>query len=178
MSIFIPGKSRCSICGNIINENQKYIGSKFFIDDESDPFWRFSDSNFHYDCFINWDLKVEFLEKYKRAGFTWSPDDCEIESQKEEKYGAKGETIKDIFFTAESIPDADVIRHYKGELLVSDEQELMSKLVEEAEQLGANLVMNFRSCITLRTKKNNLIEIVFRKKEKRYWIVSYDMVKI
>lgn len=76
MALYREGITKCHVCGNLVYENQKRTGFTHFLD-ESDPLWKYSDAVFHYDCFINWVHKEEYLKKYRAAGFKWSPDDYE-----------------------------------------------------------------------------------------------------
>jgi hypothetical protein len=64
MAIFIIGKSKCSICDQVLAPDQKRIATTHFIESPSHPLWRYSDSNMHYDCFQDWAMREEFVSLY------------------------------------------------------------------------------------------------------------------
>ena len=40
------------------------VAAPHFIGDRTDALWRFSDSAMHRTCFVAWDHRAEFVEKY------------------------------------------------------------------------------------------------------------------
>ncbi len=64
MALIIVGKSKCPICGEVLQEGQRRVATSHFIYEKSDPLWRFSDAGMHYDCFQRWDHREEFVAKY------------------------------------------------------------------------------------------------------------------
>lgn len=76
MALYKEGVTKCPICNALVYANEKHTGFTHFLED-SDPLWKYSDAVFHYDCFMNWEHKEEFLKRYRAAGFTWSPDSYE-----------------------------------------------------------------------------------------------------
>jgi len=67
MALFNPGVSKCSICHKVLNDNDDRIGTSAFIRDETDKLWPYSDSNMHKKCFIEWELKEEFIKRFNEA---------------------------------------------------------------------------------------------------------------
>ena len=54
MAIVIRGKSQCSLCGGVLDNEADLIATSHFIHDATNPFWRYSDSATHKECFIAW----------------------------------------------------------------------------------------------------------------------------
>ena len=54
--------TKCAICDRPLAK--PIFGTSHFIDDESDPLWRFSDAGMHWDCYANWELQRQFAERY------------------------------------------------------------------------------------------------------------------
>ena len=73
MAIILRGKTRCSICGAVIEEGDDIIATTHFISESSDPLWRFSDSAMHKFCFLKWEHRQEFVTKFNeiRGATTW-----------------------------------------------------------------------------------------------------------
>lgn len=66
MALILQGKSRCSICGEILQQNDRlYATTHFFGRDHH--LWRYSDSGMHWACFIGWQHRAEFAAAYVRA---------------------------------------------------------------------------------------------------------------
>ncbi len=64
MAIVLRGKTKCSICDNVIADVDQIVATSHFISDANDPLWRFSDSAMHGACFANWPQRAEFVAKY------------------------------------------------------------------------------------------------------------------
>jgi hypothetical protein len=64
MALFFPGKTLCSICGVVVESDEKYHATTHFIGDDRDPLWRFSDSVMHEHCFLAWPLRQTFVDRY------------------------------------------------------------------------------------------------------------------
>ena len=64
MALIFFGKTECSICGVVINENDDIVATSHFIAEPSDLLWRFSDSAMHRACFLGWDQRRNFVNKY------------------------------------------------------------------------------------------------------------------
>ena len=73
MALILLGKTECSICGVILNEDDPLVATTHFIADRDDPLWRFSDSAMHKSCFLKWEQKQSFVKKYNDAvgTITW-----------------------------------------------------------------------------------------------------------
>lgn len=66
MALIFSGKTECSICCVVIN-NDDIIATTHFISDSNDPLWRFSDSAMHKSCFLNWQQRQSFIDKYNET---------------------------------------------------------------------------------------------------------------
>ncbi len=57
----------------IKEENDEIVATGHFIADSTDPLWRFSDAGMHKDCFLGWDQRQEFIDKYNETigSITW-----------------------------------------------------------------------------------------------------------
>jgi hypothetical protein len=67
MALIFPGKTECSICGVVINDNEDTVATTHFIADPNDPLWRFSDSAIHKSCFLSWKQRQNFVKKYNET---------------------------------------------------------------------------------------------------------------
>jgi hypothetical protein len=65
MAIIIRGKSKCSLCGAIIQEGQEVVAFPPFVPNELDPLWIFNDGAFHADCFYSHPLASKAQTRYK-----------------------------------------------------------------------------------------------------------------
>jgi len=64
MAIIIIGSSKCSLCGEVLNENDEIILWKAFLD-KNHKLWQYSDSGMHSTCFNKWASKSEFEFLYQ-----------------------------------------------------------------------------------------------------------------
>jgi hypothetical protein len=64
VAIVFRGKTRCSICGAVIDDGADWVGTPHFIQDDAHPLWRFSDSAMHRACFVGWEHADEFRALY------------------------------------------------------------------------------------------------------------------
>lgn len=64
MALNIFGATRCPLCGELIGESTDIYATTHFIDDESHPLCRYSDSVMHRRCFAVWKDRRAFVEKY------------------------------------------------------------------------------------------------------------------
>jgi hypothetical protein len=53
MAIVIRGKSKCPLCGKLIEEGQEIESFSPFVANELDPLYMFTDGAFHSTCFYN-----------------------------------------------------------------------------------------------------------------------------
>ena len=65
MALITLGRTKCAICGRILDNRDDATGLHHFISNSNDPFWRFSDSAVHISCYNAWPLKEEWEAKYK-----------------------------------------------------------------------------------------------------------------
>lgn len=47
--------------------NDEIVASSHFIGDQNDPLYRYSDSGMHRDCFLNWDLRADFVARFNQV---------------------------------------------------------------------------------------------------------------
>jgi hypothetical protein len=66
MALILRGKSKCALCDLVISENDQIVATSHFIADAADPLWRFSDSAMHERCFLGWDQRELFIEKFNQ----------------------------------------------------------------------------------------------------------------
>jgi hypothetical protein len=64
MAIVMRGKTRCSICGDVITDGHDIVSTPHFLWDEAHPLWRFSDSGMHQRCFAGWEHAAEFRDTF------------------------------------------------------------------------------------------------------------------
>lgn len=67
MALPALGRSRCSICGEVLQPGQLIVGTTHFIGDPADHLWQFSDSGMHAECFAGWAHRDEFASRYHAA---------------------------------------------------------------------------------------------------------------
>jgi hypothetical protein len=73
VALILLGKTECSICGVVLNEDDDLVATTHFIADQNDPLWRFSDSAMHRSCFLEWEHRLGFVKKYNDTigAITW-----------------------------------------------------------------------------------------------------------
>jgi hypothetical protein len=64
MALIIIGQSSCSICHEVLKENDDLIAWQAFLK-KAHKFWQFSDTGMHKLCFEDWKHRVEFEKLYK-----------------------------------------------------------------------------------------------------------------
>jgi len=67
MAIIIRGKTKCSLCGKVLNDADEIVATQAFIQDRNNPLWRYSDSAMHKPCFFIWNKKEEFISMYNET---------------------------------------------------------------------------------------------------------------
>jgi hypothetical protein len=67
MAIIILGKTECSLCGIVLEEGPDIVATPHFIEDQTDPLWKYSDSGMHRRCFLAWEHRAAFVEKFNAA---------------------------------------------------------------------------------------------------------------
>ena len=70
MALLFPGKTRCGICHEIIEDDDNVVGFRAFLR-QSHPLWKYSDGVFHQECF-NRSPDREAVERlYKKYHEIW-----------------------------------------------------------------------------------------------------------
>ena len=64
MAIIIKGKSKCTICNNVIADCDDIIAFPAFIPSDH-IFSQYSDAAYHSDCFASWEYGKELLALYE-----------------------------------------------------------------------------------------------------------------
>ena len=64
MAICIRGATRCSLCDQVITEDDDVVMTSHFIPDQAHPLWRYSDSTMHRRCFLGWEHRGEFVAMF------------------------------------------------------------------------------------------------------------------
>jgi hypothetical protein len=64
VALIARGHTKCSICGAVLNKGDDIVATSHFIGDQNDPLWRFSDSAMHRSCFLGWEFRDKFIEKF------------------------------------------------------------------------------------------------------------------
>jgi len=67
MALILRGKTECALCNIVIKDNDEVVATSHFITNKEDPLWRFSDAAMHKMCFLEWDQKELFVEKFNRT---------------------------------------------------------------------------------------------------------------
>ena len=67
MALIFLGKTECALCGSVLNEGDDIFATSHFISDRKDPLWRYSDAGMHQACFLAWDHRRAFIEKYNET---------------------------------------------------------------------------------------------------------------
>ena len=64
MAIIIRGASKCSICGEVLEEGQSLVAFPHFLR-QGDELWRYSDFGMHEQCFEQWEHRDAMIHKYR-----------------------------------------------------------------------------------------------------------------
>jgi uncharacterized iron-regulated protein len=67
MALLFLGKTRCSLCDEVITEALGTLSTTHFIESPSHPLWRYSDSTMHSRCFQAWSHREAFVSEYNRT---------------------------------------------------------------------------------------------------------------
>lgn len=67
MALILRGKTLCALCHKVIKEKDEVVASTHFNIDAEDPLWRFSDAALHKNCFLEWNQRAAFVEKYNES---------------------------------------------------------------------------------------------------------------
>ena len=73
MALIVRGSSCCPICGIVIGESDQIVATTHFVGDENSSLWRYSDAAMHRECFLNWELRKQFIDEYNKTmgKLTW-----------------------------------------------------------------------------------------------------------
>lgn len=63
MALIFWGSTCCSICGEILKQEEETIAWSAFLPREH-KFWKYSDSGMHKKCFDQWEFSTEFAQLY------------------------------------------------------------------------------------------------------------------
>lgn len=64
VAIILRGRTPCAICGSALERDDDIVATSHFISDPADPLWQFSDAGMHRSCFLAWDLRATFVERF------------------------------------------------------------------------------------------------------------------
>jgi len=67
MALILRGKTTCAICQLTLEKDDEIVATSHFITDKSDPLWRYSDAAMHRRCFLSWDARVQFVERFNSS---------------------------------------------------------------------------------------------------------------
>jgi len=100
MALLFIGKTRCPLCGEIIEEGQKVVAFPPFIENQLDPLWVFNDSALHAECFNNHPLAGKAQSRYKEVQEHQGPGNrfcvvCKMEIRNPDDYFTVGHLIED-----------------------------------------------------------------------------------
>jgi hypothetical protein len=69
------GRAHCALCGDTIDPREGALVTPDFLADDGDPLWRFSDAAMHRPCFLVWERRKQFVDRYNRLAARWvAPD--------------------------------------------------------------------------------------------------------
>lgn len=74
MAIVILGSSECSICKRVLDDSEPIVLFPHFIEDDTHPLWRHSDSGVHKACFLTWEHADEFRRIFNETWNRLVPD--------------------------------------------------------------------------------------------------------
>ena len=66
MAIIIRGRTKCSLCGDVLAEGEDLVLTSHFIADHTDPLWGYSDSGMHRQCFMGWKRRLAFVDRFNQ----------------------------------------------------------------------------------------------------------------
>lgn len=64
MALIIRGSSLCALCETLLLADEDILAFPAFIAERSDDLWRFSDSAVHSSCFLTWERRNQFVERF------------------------------------------------------------------------------------------------------------------
>jgi hypothetical protein len=67
MALIFRGQTPCAICGKVIEATDEVVATSYFIADQTDPLWRFSDAGFHRLCFLGWEYRQTIVARFNQV---------------------------------------------------------------------------------------------------------------
>lgn len=67
MALIFRGKTKCSLCKEVIGTADEIVATSHFIADPSDSLWQYSDAAFHRHCFAAWERRQEFVRRFNEV---------------------------------------------------------------------------------------------------------------
>jgi hypothetical protein len=64
MTVVIRGKTKCALCGGVLELGEKIVGFAHFLGPEH-PLWRYSDAAMHRLCYERWPERETFEQLYE-----------------------------------------------------------------------------------------------------------------
>jgi hypothetical protein len=63
----IEKTTRCALCGNLLGGSDAIVATSPFIANKADRLWQFSNAAMHRTCFVGWEDRSEFIERFNAA---------------------------------------------------------------------------------------------------------------
>ena len=138
MAIVLRGKSKCSICGKVLEEGQEIVMFSPFVSNEMDPLWMFSDAAFHASCFQEHPLAKDALKRSEELMKHTGPGNhtcvvCKEEIKDFDDYFALGHLLSD---PAHPLYRYNYLRAHRSHLPQLPELSQLSKLVADLKDSG------------------------------------------
>lgn len=100
MAIIIRGKSKCMLCGRLLQQGQDIVSFSPFVGNELDPLWRFSDAAFHEACLREDGVAEEAQKRYEELKNRTAPGNrtcvvCKREITEPDDYFSLGHLTDD-----------------------------------------------------------------------------------
>jgi hypothetical protein len=55
------------LCREVVAKDDDIVATSHFIADRNDPLWQYSDAAFHRQCFLQWERREEFINRFNDA---------------------------------------------------------------------------------------------------------------
>jgi len=81
MALIFRGRSKCSICSEILQTDDRLYATSHFLGPEH-FLWRYSDSGMHWDCFEKWEHREAFVKELVsvRTACSWGDGSARVYS--------------------------------------------------------------------------------------------------
>ena len=95
MALILVGKTKCPLCGNILEDKQETVSFSPFVSNELDPLWPFSDAALHSACFDHHPLWSEAIARHEEMRKKTAPGNracvvCKAEIEDPDDYFGLG----------------------------------------------------------------------------------------